>query len=239
MRQGIFITGTDTGAGKTVVTAGLLAAFRKSGINAIAVKPVQSGALKKEDGLVSPDAAFYLAASKMEGSWCNYNPYCFEPPLSPHLAAELCGVTINPELILSKCRSLQARHDIVLVEGAGGICVPITRSGYMVSDLAKELGFPVIIVAKPGLGTINHTVLTIKYAQSAELEVAGFIFNNIEGKEFFEESDNAKVITALTGVPQLGSLPYLDDIDVERGVSGSLAEAALTYLSWRKIGGLV
>ncbi|KJS66875.1 MAG: hypothetical protein JL50_09825 [Peptococcaceae bacterium BICA1-7] len=238
MGTGIFITGTGTGVGKTVVTAGLLAALRKAGINASAFKPVQSGALPSRRGLISQDAAFYIKVSGIYGRISDYNLYCFREPLSPHLASEMSGETIDREAILARCRELLVNHRVLLVEGAGGICVPLTRSCYTVADLAGDLGYPLLVVASPTLGTINHTVLTIKYAQTAGLKVAGFIFNGLQETAGVPERDNAGIIESMTGVPLLGTLPLIPGLDVDAGLSGKLAQAAEQYLPWREIGGM-
>jgi len=235
---GFFITGTDTGVGKTVVTAGLLAAMIAAGIDAVAFKPVQSGAVPGVSGLESPDAAFYIKASGVSGSSCDYNLYRFSHPLSPHLAAEMSGRSINPSSILNRCRALLERHQVLLVEGAGGICVPLTRSGYTVSSLAGDLGLPLVVVARPGVGTINHTVLTISYALAAGLKVAGFIFSGSGGTEGNPERDNAEIIRQMTGVPFLGWLPYLPGLDVDAGLCEGLAEVAGKCLKWREMGGV-
>lgn len=238
MGTGLFITGTDTGVGKTAVTAGLLAAYRKAGLQAIGLKPVQSGALKCKKGLISADAAFYLKAAGIDDDWSRYNLYCFEHPLSPHLAAELSGITINPGAILTWCRDLLDKHDMVLVEGAGGICVPLNRSGYTMASLARDLGFPIVVVSRPSLGTINHTVLTVKHAQALGLEVKGFVFNGSGIADRPAENDNARIIETLAGVPLLGMLPCLDDLDVDRSLPGSLTEAVAACLKWKEIGGI-
>ncbi|MFZ5634748.1 MAG: dethiobiotin synthase [Bacillota bacterium] len=238
MGSGFFITGTDTGIGKTVVTAGLLAALRAAGIDAAAFKPVQSGALRTGDGLVSQDAAFFLKVSGLAADVSDYNLYCLEQPFSPHLAAEMSGKSIAREAILARCGELLANHRVLLVEGAGGICVPLTRKGYTVAHLAGDLGFPLLVVARPALGTINHTVLTIKYAQMFGLQVAGFIFNGLRKTGDILEEDNAKVIKALTGVPLLGKLPHIPGLDVDGGFAGELAEIAGRHLCWREIGGM-
>ncbi|MCL6479380.1 MAG: dethiobiotin synthase [Peptococcaceae bacterium] len=240
MGTGVFITGTDTGVGKTVVTAGLLAALRRSGIDAVAFKPVQSGGVRKGNGgLASPDADFYLKAAGMSGEERDYNLYCLEPPLSPHLAAEMSGVTIDPGAILSRSREYLSNHRVLLVEGAGGICAPLNRDGYNMADLARDLGFPLVVVARPTLGTINHTLLTIHYARMKGLTVAGFIFNGPAGDQDFMVRDNAAVIESLTGAPLLGMLPHIRGLDVEGGRPGDLLEKALEHLCWREIGGII
>ncbi|GBF34754.1 dethiobiotin synthetase [Desulfocucumis palustris] len=238
MGSGIFITGTDTGVGKTVITAGLMTALLKAGIDAAAFKPVQSGAKRTGKGLVSPDAAFYLRAAGVSARESDYSLYCLEQPLSPHIAAELDGITIVKEPIIKRCREYLDRHRVLLVEGAGGICVPLNRSGFLMADLARELDFPLLVVARPSLGTINHTVLSIKYAQMTGLRVAGFIFNNLRQGAGLMEKDNAEMIELLTGVPLLGMVPHLPGLDVDGGIAGPLADTVGQYLQLTEIGGL-
>lgn len=236
MGRGFFITGTDTGVGKTVVTAGLLAALTSAGVDAVAFKPVQSGAVRTERGLLSPDAAFYrLAAGVTEERSEDGCVYCLEPPLSPHLAARLSGIEIDPGRIVRKCMELRSRHQVLLVEGAGGLCVPLTGAEYTVLHLAVELGFPLIVVARPGLGTINHTVLTINCARAAGLRVAGFIISGYPARPGAAEEDNPSVIQVMTGAPLLGLLPYLDGLNVEAGQAAGLAEAAAGHIRWREL----
>lgn len=239
MNNGFFITGTDTGVGKTVVTAGLLALLKNAGVDVIAFKPVQSGAPRVDGVPVSPDAAFYLKASGIKGALSHYNVYCLEPPLSPHLAARTSGMAIEPKSILDRCRKLMANHRLLLVEGAGGLCVPLTGPGYTVADLAFDLSLPLLVVARPGLGTINHTVLTIKYALMSGLTVAGFIFNGLESRPGVLEKDNAAMIQSITGVPLLGMLPRVAGLDVDAGCPGDLVEVAGRHLCWKEIGGIV
>jgi dethiobiotin synthetase len=239
LNSGFFITGTDTGVGKTVVTAGLLALFRNAGIDAMAFKPVQSGAPKVDGVPVSQDAIFYHKASGITGdlSLCSF--YCFEPPLSPHLAARTSGAVIEPLSILSRCRKLLANHRLLLVEGAGGLCVPLTGPCYTMADLAADLALPLLVVARPVLGTINHTVLTIKYALMRGLTVSGFIFNGLDSWPGILEKDNADMIQSITGVPLLGMLPGVAGLDVDAGCPGDLVEVAGQHLRWREIGGIV
>ncbi len=238
MGAGIFVTGTDTGVGKTVITAGLMAALLKEGVDAVAFKPVQSGAKRTGNGLVSPDAAFYLKAAAVSADVSDYSLYCLEQPLSPHIAAEMDGVNIEVEPIIKRCREYMERHRVLLVEGAGGICVPLDRSGYTMADLARKLGFPLLVVARPSLGTINHTVLSIKYAQMKGLRVAGFIFNNVFRMAGLMEKDNAQMIELMTGVPLLGMVPHLPGLDVDGGFAGPLADAVGQYLHLTEMGGL-
>lgn len=235
MSQGYFITGTDTGVGKTVVTAGLLAAFRAQGINAAAMKPVASGGIREDGKLISEDARFYLEPSNSPDITLeDINCYCFAPAVSPHLAAEMTGQTIDPAVIKQRFADLAAKFPVVLVEGAGGLCVPLQGSRYTVADLAKELALPLIVVAKAGLGTINHTVLTVKYAEHMGITVKGIFFNNCPpaGLSTLEEN-NAAMIKEMTGLPILGFLPEIQGLSVENNQPANLREVIQKSINWQ------
>jgi dethiobiotin synthetase len=164
--RGVFVTGTDTGVGKSVVAAAILAA---SGEPAAALKPVVTG-LDDPPGEWPHDHVLLARATGGRQSPEEVAPYRFGPAVSPHYAAELAGETIEPVRILDAARA----HDLVVCEGIGGLMVPIT-TGYLVRDLAVDLGLAVVIAARTGLGTINHTLLTIAAARAAGLSVAGVV----------------------------------------------------------------
>jgi dethiobiotin synthetase len=235
-RKGYFITGTDTGVGKTVVTAGLAGVFRHHGIDAVAIKPVQTGATVRNGELVPEDAFFYRLAAGLPQPLDQLNLYRFVPALSPHLAAKLSGEKIEPEKVVDFCRRTLLQHQLTFIEGAGGLCVPLSGPDFTVADLARELSLPLIVVARIGLGTINHTVLTVAYAKSLGLEVAGIIFNGLKQQESGPaEKDNPEVIARMTGVPVLGILPHLPEVSVEGGAAEGLLEAVEESVSWRKL----
>lgn len=234
MAKGLFITGTDTGVGKTVITGGLAAVFRKAGIRSAAFKPVQTGGIAGEEGLLSEDALFYRAAADLPYSSRELNPCCLEPALSPNVAARVSGHTIDIKVITGAYQKLAAQNDLVLAEGAGGICVPIIDYHFTMADLALLLAMPLLVVARPGLGSINHTVLTVSYARQAGLEVSGIIFNGYrEEQATLAERTNPEVIEAMTGVPVLGKVPYLPGVCVETGQVAGLAEAVEETVNWR------
>jgi len=211
MNKGIFITGTDTGVGKTVVSAILLSSLRNTGIDAVPMKPVQTGCIKSRGSLVAPDLEFVLRFTGLTPSKTIknlMNPFRFKPACSPHLAAVMAGKAISFKEILRSFTILSKKHDAIIVEGAGGILTPITGSRTML-DLMKTLTLPVILVARPGLGTINHTLLSIRELRRAGLEVKGVIFNQTEpGRPGFIEKDNFRTITALGKVRILGFIPF-------------------------------
>jgi len=220
--NGFFITGTDTGVGKTALAALLLAELRRRGINAAPMKPVQTGCLRKPEFQVShfkfqispfssPDLDYSLSMAQMNVSAESYaamSPYRFEPACSPHLAAELAGTEIEITRIVNAAKELAADYELLLAEGAGGVLVPLNRRELML-DLMKALGLPVIIAARPGLGTINHTLLSIRALREAGLEIAGVVFVAGEaGEPGFIEEDNALTIEQIGWVPTLGTIPY-------------------------------
>jgi dethiobiotin synthetase len=196
-----FITGTDTGVGKTHVTALLLAELRRRGIRAAAMKPIACG----RDG--RHDAEQYGALMNHEQPLDVMNPVYLRHPLAPIVAAKLECRRIDLRQIHSAFRLLSSVYRPVLVEGAGGLLVPIKRD-YFVGDLARDLKLPVIIVARLGLGTINHTLLTVRQAQAMGLQVAGIVLNDTTGHRGLAERTNIKVIPELTGVPLLGVVPH-------------------------------
>lgn len=224
MRPGIFITGTDTCIGKTVVAAGLAGALRQRGIDVGVMKPVETGATKKGKRLIPQDAEFLMKVSQVKDSLSLVNPYCWEAPLAPSLASHLAGVRLAPQKIVNSFRRLRNAHQFIIVEGAGGLLVPLTDD-YLVSDLIRELDLPLIVVARPGLGTINHTLLTVEYARKSEIEVIGVIINYSSRKEEgICEETNPGIISCLGRVTILGIIPYLEGIDVEGREPGNLVE---------------
>ena len=209
--SGIFITGTDTGVGKTVIT-GLLARYLSNkGYDVITQKWVQTGS-----GGFSSDIAEHLKLMrKQRRDIKNYSthvsPYVFHFASSPHLAASLEKKSIKEEKIKKSYKFLSEKSDFVIVEGIGGALVPLNKKK-LVIDLAKELDMSVLVVAENKLGAINHTLLTIEAIKKRNMKITGVIFNNKSSKvERIISSDNPKIIKTLTGEPILGTLPRLKD----------------------------
>lgn len=221
---GIFITGTDTGAGKTVVAAGLAMALRDRGLRVGVMKPVATGCSGDGKRLVSEDAVFLLEAAENEYPALT-NPLRFRNTLAPSVASVIEKKEIPIEKILKAYQELQRNYDFIIVEGIGGLLVPITKE-YFVANLIHELGLPLLVVARGGLGTINHTLLTVDAAVIRGFEVRGIIFNRMPRVNVsIAEITNPKVIHDLTGIPVLGTLPELEDVDVSLCRFGSLREA--------------
>lgn len=236
LAKGIFVTGTDTGVGKTVVTAGLTGVLRKNGFKATAFKPVQTGGIESEEGLISEDALFYREAAGLPYSSRELNPCCLKPPLSPNVAARVSGQVIAPPALAEAYYRLAAENDFVLVEGAGGLCVPLVDYHFTMADLARLLNTPLLVVARPGLGTINHTVLTVKCAQQAGIKVKGIIINGYrEDQATMTERTNPEVIEGMTGIPILGIVPYLPEVNVESGRAGGLLDVIEEKVDWRSL----
>jgi len=194
---GLFVTGTDTGVGKTFVTAALLKELRRRGVKAAAFKPIACGESGRED------ARIYGRIMNDEVTLDVINPVYLRHPLAPSVAARLERHAIDLAKVFAKYKLLAGRYSPVLVEGAGGFLVPI-RLGYFVADLARDLKLPLLIVARAGLGTINHTLLTVRQARAMGLTIAGIVLNNPSGSRGLAEKTNAQEIPRLAGVPVLG-----------------------------------
>ncbi len=212
--KAVFVTGTDTEVGKTLVTGLLAKHLWDKGYHAITQKWIQTGTRN-----LPTDIAVHLKlmGKKIEDveKYLPYTaPYTFQLAASPHLAANSEKRKISTARIKSSFRTLSKKYDFVIVEGLGGVLVPFNRKK-LVIDIAKELALPVIIVAKNRLGAINHTLLTIEALRSRHMKILGVIFNgqNEKENEVILE-DNPKIVKALTGEKVLGNLPWLKDQDL-------------------------
>jgi dethiobiotin synthetase len=204
MNRGFFITGTDTGVGKTYVACGLAAALRRAGADIGVMKPAESGCAVRKGALVPADALALLRASGAGDPLDLVNPFRFREPLAPAVAAERSGTAISVPRLLRAFHRLAELHDLMIVEGAGGILVPLTERLTSL-DLAGRLGLPVLVVARPGLGTINHTLLTVMALRSRNLAVAGIVINDRSGRlRGAAERTSPAVIERLSGIPVIG-----------------------------------
>ena len=204
--KGYFITGTDTGVGKTLICCALLHRIAAAGKTAIGMKPVACGAVRGATGLVNDDVVSLRAAGNVEAPPARVNPYCFEPPIAPHLAAEQAGVVIELQIILDSYRDLSATADIVIVEGVGGFRVPLNR-GEDTADLAQRLGLPVILVVGIRLGCLNHALLTAHAIRAQGLTLAGWIANRIDPAMAAAERNVAALAERLPA-PLLGDVGF-------------------------------
>ncbi len=227
MTAGYFITGTDTGVGKTVVTGALAVVLRSRGVDVGVMKPVASGCARRREGLVSLDAEFLAKAADAPEPLETIAPIRFAEPLAPTVAAARAGREIDLLPMWTAWQRLRRRHDVMLVEGIGGALCPVTPR-QSVADLARRFNLPVLIVARPGLGTINHTAMTVEVLRSRRLEVAGIIINRYDrDTEDVADLTNPDEIRRVTGVSILGLVPEDAAADFQAGVVGPDVVAAI------------
>jgi dethiobiotin synthetase len=208
MTKGLFITGTDTGVGKTYVATGLVTALRLRGVNVGVMKPAETGCSARSGQLIPRDALRLIKAAGVRDSLALVNPYRFRKPLAPFVAAEWERKKVNMGKIINAYQTLLTRHDFMIVEGAGGIMVPLSQDATYL-DLAKALGIPVMIVARPGLGTINHTLLTVSALREKKITVAGIVINYADGRKAgLAEKTSPAVMKIISGVEIIGIITY-------------------------------
>lgn len=205
----IFISGTDTGVGKTVITSFLKRYFSEKGKRVITHKWIQSGAIEDDDLATHRSLGFY---DKAEDDYCSVS-YRLDYPASPHLAAAMEGVKIDRKKIISDFRKLEASFDIVLVEGAGGLLVPYDQK-LTIADIAAELNLPVLLVVGNKLGAINHSLLSVRYLQSRNQDILGLVFKDLV-KNIDEQVavDNVNIVEKISGEKVLGRLTYRDKLE--------------------------
>jgi len=203
--SGFFVTGTDTGVGKTLVTVAVVRALVERGLRTAVMKPVAAGALETPQGLRNDDALELLGASNVKSAYEDVNPWLLSTPASPHLAARHDGVSIGAERILTAFRRLEAASDVVMVEGAGGWLAPISSVATM-ADIAEQLALPVIFVVGMRLGCLNHALLTREAIRSYGLPFAGWIANKMHSEMALAGADIDSLASRF-GVPPLGIVP--------------------------------
>lgn len=206
----IFVAGTDTGIGKTILTSALAAycALRK-GMDVGVMKPFETGLTRQGESLVPGDALRLREAAGSRDDLSLINPYSFEAPLAPETASELEQVHVDLARLDRAYEHLARIHDILFVEEAGGILVPITRN-FFYTDLIKRWDVPVLVVARLGLGTINHTLLTCRHLEREMAKVVGVILNDVEGTGDLASKTNPDVLKRYLHVPLLGVFPHLE-----------------------------
>ena len=226
MNRGFFITGTDTGVGKTVIAAAIIKVVHALGVNVCGMKPIETGCSRIGDNLYPSDGMFLKKAAGMEETVNHITPYCFEAAVAPSLASEMEGKPVNINIIIEEYMSLAKRYHAVVVEGIGGILVPI-RKDYFVIDLIRDLGLPLIVVSRPSLGTLNHTLLTVNYALREGITVSGIIINFTRPSDAtVAENTNPLILQQLSPVPVIGTFPCLENLENE-----NIERAAMRYLN--------
>jgi len=221
MTVGYFMTGTDTGVGKTLVAAAFMKLFARQGLRVSGMKPVASGCRPTQAGLRNEDAELLDAQATIRHPYDRINPFAFAPAIAPHLAAEAAGIEISLTPMIESYQQLAAQSDVVVVEGAGGWRVPIGPTG-MLSDLPEELGLDVILVVGLRLGCLNHALLTCEAIQQrGKCRLAGWVGNGIESG-FEPLAANIRTLASRIAAPCLGIIPPL------AAPTPDLAAAALT-----------
>ncbi|MDP6636295.1 MAG: dethiobiotin synthase [Phycisphaerae bacterium] len=242
--KGVFVTGTDTGVGKTVIAGAIARSLNNDGVRTEVFKPAASGCKHNRGQLVSEDAEFLAACADSSRPLNEIAPLRYAAALAPNVAAQRAGQKVDVEAMLAAYKRLEGQCDAVVVEGVGGLMCPISDDLWVV-HLAVMLALPVVIVARPDLGTINHTLLTLQAARSAGLQVAGVIINRYQidpqQNETQGPDDAIAMLTNPAQIAQKGEIPVLalapDDIEtsVSKSILGKGVSFAIDQVDWRKI----
>jgi len=222
--HGYFVTGTDTGIGKTLVACALLGAFAARGLKVVGMKPVASGAEQGMNGLVNEDVEKLIAAGNVAAPRADVNPYCFAPPIAPHIAAQQAGVTIALDRIEQSFQRLAARAEVTIVEGVGGFRVPL-GPGIETAHLAERLALPVVLVVGMRLGCLNHALLTAEAITARGLKLAGWVANHLDA-EMSVATDNVRALEERIAAPMITRISHARQPDV-RAVAAALDVAIL------------
>jgi dethiobiotin synthetase len=212
MPRDYFVTGTDTGVGKTLVTAALLRRLRESGLKVAGMKPIAAGSIPGAEGPANDDALLLQAESSVRHPYAVVNPWLFEPPIAPHIAAAEAGIAIDTARIAAAHETLRAGADVVLVEGAGGFLVPLDASR-SIAEIPAQLGLDVILVVGLRLGCLNHALLTAEAIAARGLALAGWVGNHID-PGFARFDANVATLEARISAPCLGIVPHMARPDV-------------------------
>jgi len=225
--RGFFIAGTDTGVGKTAVAAGLIRVFRERGLDVGVMKPVSTGG--------SNDARVLRHAAGVQDPMQDINPVSFAAPLSPNVAARLEKKDVDLEGVLEAFSRLCSKHSWMIVEGVGGLLVPI-REDFVVANLADWIGLPLIVVSRASLGTINHTLLTLEAAASRDLQVCGIVYCVPQAGPLDAAAQTSpEVVTRLSGIPSLGTIPFDSEVDVEKGFLGEMHASVERHIDLERL----
>ncbi len=223
MTRSFFVTGTDTGVGKTLVTAALLRRLREAGVAVAGMKPVAAGVIAGPEGPANEDALLLQAESSVRHSYATVNPWLFEPAIAPHIAAAEAGQSIDTDRIVLAHARLAESAEIVLAEGAGGFLVPLDAQRSF-AELPALLGMEVLLVVGLRLGCLNHALLTAEAIAARGLTLAGWIGNSIDPVFARPEANIATLASRITA-PCLGIVPFMPQPDLGR-VAAALSDAA-------------
>ena len=205
--QGVFITGTDTAVGKTAIAAGLVRGLVRQGLRVAVMKPVASGSEFTSEGLRNADALQLMQVANVTAPYETVNPYCFEPPVAPHIAAKEAGILMDTALLRDRFNCLAAASDYVVIEGVGGWLAPLNEA-QTVADLVRALGVPVVMVVGLRLGCLNHALLTRESIESHGTRLAGWVGNGID-PAMARRAENLATLEKRLGRPPLAVVPFM------------------------------
>jgi len=234
-KAGLFITGTDTGVGKTLIAGAIARILTDKGLKVGVFKPIATGCKRSWEGHVSCDTDFLAYCANSDLSLSTITPVGYSTPAAPIVSAACDGPAIDFDRIAVAYKEICQNSDIIIVEGIGGVRVPLTPE-FDLLDLAVEFALPVVIVARPNLGTINHTLMTIDCVRAAELKIAGVIINGYNATESTIAEDTApEVIAKCSGVNVLSVVPFDETVDIEAPNLGEFIVSSLMDCDWAKL----
>jgi dethiobiotin synthetase len=208
--KGVFVTATDTEVGKTFISALLVSILIRQGVKCTYYKPVATGCTIKDGSLVSEDLSYLRRFTQLSMEENLHCPVRYEKPLSPLAAAQLEGRELDLAAIRMALRDLQSVSDCMIVEGIGGVMVPLKKN-YFVLDLIAEMKYPALVVARPTLGTINHTLLTLSALRTRQIPIIGFLTNGKRDSEDEAAMTSPELISELSNIAHLGHIPFFDE----------------------------
>jgi len=234
-KAGLFITGTDTAVGKTLIAGAIARILTDKGIKVGVFKPIATGCKRTWEGHVSSDTDFLAYCANSNLSLSTITPIGYPTPAAPIVSAACNGPAIDFDRIAAAYKEICQNSDMIIVEGIGGVRVPLTPE-FDVLDLAVEFALPVVIVARPNLGTINHTLMTIDCVRAAELKIAGVVINSYNATESTIAEDTApEVIAKCSGVNVLSVVPFDETVDIEAPNLGEFIVGSLMDCDWEKL----
>ena len=229
MEKGVFVTGSDTGVGKTVIAGAIAAVIKAHGLDTGVMKPIATGAKEIDGKLVSEDVEFLKKIIDSADEDDIVNPIRLKPALAPTIAASMSGVSIDMDKICNAYEVLKGKHDFVVVEGIGGLMVPINDTLF-VADMVRKIDLALVIVSKHCLGGINHTLLTLEYAKRKNIRIKGIVINMLKN-----DDDFVREIGKYSSVPILGTIPFNENVSVEDCIFGDIVECFRKEVNISKI----
>jgi len=234
-KAGLFVTGTDTGVGKTLIAGAIAKILTEQGLRVGIFKPIATGCSRTWEGLVSEDTEFLANCANSDLPLSTITPVGYLTPAAPIVSAACDGPAIDFDSITAAYKDICEQCDMVIVEGIGGVRVPLTVE-FDLLDLAVEFALSVVIVARPNLGTINHTLMTIDCIRSAELKIAGVVVNGYDATKTTIAEDTApQVIAQCTDVDILCVVPFDETLNIKGHCLGEVAVNSLTGCDWQKL----